>query len=135
MANSTNCIAHWYPKLQASGVCFRPSSSSSSPISVRTIWVRGVGWDGFLNQLASATERMAFPCFLRTGHGSEKHEWRSTCCVSFPGDLGTHVQRTCGCGAFSKSRCGCAGFGASSSRDGVTAGGPASQTSNCRGTA
>ena len=39
----------------------------------------------------AAIELGGFPCFLRTGHGSDKHCWRDTCFVPTAADIRDHV--------------------------------------------
>jgi hypothetical protein len=38
-------------------------------------------WDSFIRVLTKAMRVIGFPCFLRTGHGSNKHDWIDSCYV------------------------------------------------------
>lgn len=81
-----NDLAFWFHKLQATGV----------PVP-RTIVVHTDGPIA-LTTLVEQLERSAlslggFPVFLRTGHGSAKHDWRDTCCVLEGERLRYHVLR------------------------------------------
>jgi hypothetical protein len=94
MANLVgNSIAEWLPLLEAAGL----------PVP-RTVIVRASGdllplldghlpegWDDLVGELRAAGEGLGWPCFLRTGHGSGKHDWSRTCFVSTPEALPSHV--------------------------------------------
>jgi hypothetical protein len=41
--------------------------------------------------LSDAACKLGLPFFLRTGHGSGKHDWRDTCCVRDIADARQHV--------------------------------------------
>lgn len=45
----------------------------------------------WLEVLKLAAEEIGFPCFLRTGHTSGKHDWDRTCYVASAKDLASHV--------------------------------------------
>ena len=50
------------------------------------------GFDSFVAELVAAGDTLGWPCFMRTGYGSGKHEWESTCCVSGPRAVPAHVR-------------------------------------------
>lgn len=54
-------------------------------------WKRGESYGDFIDRLQQAGEAFGWPCFLRTGYGSGKHEWRSTCWVPSPSAMSQHV--------------------------------------------
>ncbi|MFI5296521.1 MAG: ATP-grasp domain-containing protein [Polyangiales bacterium] len=78
-----NDLAFWFEKLRATGV----------PVP-RTTIVRAEGsahLDPLLEELAKAAAAFGYPVFLRTGHGSGKHQWKRTCFVPNEAALRDHV--------------------------------------------
>lgn len=49
------------------------------------------GIDEFFESIISAGDSVGWPCFLRTGHLSAKHEWRETCCLRGRAVVPLHV--------------------------------------------
>lgn len=49
------------------------------------------GFSAFVDELCRAGDAMRWPCFLRTGHTAGKHDYRYTCHVPGPDDMGSHV--------------------------------------------
>jgi hypothetical protein len=90
-----NCLSYWFPKLQASGVPV-PQTSIVSALGDLSGLLDGEmpsGYESFMEALRAATDASGYPCFLRTGHTSDKHDWRETCFVQRADDLPTHVTR------------------------------------------
>ena len=92
-----NDLAYWYPILQRSGVL--------TPRTQIVMWP-GTGSDNlmamldghqipsfapFVAQLEAAVHEIGLPCFLRNGHGSDKHSWDQTCFIEAVKDLPSHV--------------------------------------------
>jgi hypothetical protein len=50
-----------------------------------------LGDDSFFQELRNAATGIGFPCFLRTGMTSGKHEWKNTCYVESASDVPQHV--------------------------------------------
>jgi hypothetical protein len=82
-----SCLSYWFPKVQAAGLPVPKTVIVKAPdLSPWLELKRGEsltkGFDGFFNDLARACAEVGgFPVFLRTGHGSGKHEWQDTCFV------------------------------------------------------
>jgi hypothetical protein len=89
-----NDLAYWFPRLEAAGV----------PVPRRHLVRTGVelmelpdgclpaGHAELMEALARAVASVGGPpAFLRTGHGSGKHQWARTCCVRALGNLAAHV--------------------------------------------
>lgn len=78
-----NCISYWFPILDAtSGVNVPETIIIRMPISI----YRGEGdlpslsyLDTLTEMIFAATRLVGLPAFLRTGQGSGKHDWTSTC--------------------------------------------------------
>ncbi len=45
----------------------------------------------FFNRIAAAAGEIGYPCFLRTDHTSAKHDWKDSCYLTDPGQIGQHV--------------------------------------------
>lgn len=89
-----NDLAHWFPRLKA--LC---------PDVPETVIVQAEGeiakvaygepcpeFEVLVEKLAAAAESLGgFPVFLRTGHGSGKHDWEDTCMVPSREALARHA--------------------------------------------
>ncbi len=88
-----NCLSYWFPLIEVAGLpvpetrIVRAGMDLTPMLDGQT--VKGVS--GFLDELAKAADEFGYPVFLRTGHGSGKHDWSRTCYVTAPGQLGQHV--------------------------------------------
>lgn len=87
------CISYWLPKLQAAGI---PTPRTEIipcdfDLSLLLDGKTPEGFDDWLGVLSDAVFRMGTPCFLRTGQGSGKHNWRNTCYVADRAKLASHV--------------------------------------------
>lgn len=85
------CLSTWFPLLERSGV----------PVP-RTVIVTAEGGlaleepdpavlTKLVADLRAAATSVGVPCFLRTGHGSGKHEWSRTCHVTDLDQIKQHV--------------------------------------------
>lgn len=79
-----NCISFWQPKLEAAGVPTPRTTiiRSEGDLSSLLDGQPPDGWDVFLTLMQAACYDHGLPCFLRTGHGSGKHDWLATCFVA-----------------------------------------------------
>lgn len=96
MSIDRNCLSYWFPILERAGL----------PVP-RTRIIRATGdltplldgdpvalpaFEALCRAIASAAHEMGgYPVFLRTGHGSGKHNWRDTCHVPEAAVIGQHV--------------------------------------------
>jgi hypothetical protein len=88
-----NDLAYWFPLIEAAGLPI-PRTAIVHTDADLTSLLDGETPDGFeqlIAELASAGDNLGWPCFLRTGHGSGKHEWASTCYVPHHRALPRHV--------------------------------------------
>lgn len=91
-------LSHWFPKIEAAGLPVPRTKLFKMPADVQQeIWEALDGKPGegriadFAKQVAVLAADFAFPIFLRTDHTSGKHEWRRTCFVTRPEDIGSHL--------------------------------------------
>lgn len=97
MSTSQNCITHWLPPLISAGLPVPDTKiiETSAPLAR---WMGGKtseGCESFLDELSEAVREIGTPCFLRTGQGSGKHEWKDTCYLakSDGSEVARHVRR------------------------------------------
>ena len=96
MNHKANCLSHWFPILQAAGVPVPRTEivRCREGTDLTTSFADGDapnGWTDFIADLGAAVDRIGCPCFLRTGQGSGKHQWKDTCCLTERSLLATHV--------------------------------------------
>ena len=82
----SNCITYWLPPLISAGLPVPKTKiiKTSSPLIMLIDDKKPEGWESFLDELLAAMRVIGTPCFLRTGHGSAKHEWKRTCYIAKP---------------------------------------------------
>ncbi len=82
-----NCLSYWFPKLVAAGVPVPRTEIVRTTVNLALI-IDGMnppGYSQFLLDLQAAIRRIEPDCsarkpvFLRTGQGSNKHEWNRSC--------------------------------------------------------
>jgi len=94
-----NCLSWWFPKLLEAGLPVPKTRIVRIPtVSVYQDLCRpldGKDFEGpalrWLAVLQLAAEEIGYPCFLRTGLTSAKHEWRDTCHLPNAESLAKHV--------------------------------------------
>lgn len=85
------CLSNWFPKLARSGVDVPRTEIVTTKVE---LWRRldpkehvPRGYRTFIDELLDAAQRVGgLPCFLRTGHGSGKHDWMDTCFLALNED-------------------------------------------------
>lgn len=87
-----NCLTYWFPRLLAAGIPVPRTEIVKTELELMHIlddpedhpWPRGFAqeYTYFLNHLKAAADVIGFPCFLRTGQTSCKHNWKQTCYVT-----------------------------------------------------
>lgn len=90
-----NDLSYWYPLIE--GLVPTPETRIvKTEVDLLAFLDKGDDegfgpmWD-FIDELAEAGEEVGWPCFLRTGHGSDKHSWKRSCFVSDVKKLPSHV--------------------------------------------
>jgi hypothetical protein len=88
-----NSIAFWFPKLEEAGLPVPKTIIVETDVELSYLLDGQTpsGFDTFLASLEVACDAMGYPCFLRTGHGSGKHQWDETCHVPSADTLGHRV--------------------------------------------
>lgn len=96
MNPDVNDLAYWYPKIAAAGLPVPTTNIVTTEIDLLGLLDGELDggiepFNAFIAQLTAAATDIGFPCFLRTGHTSGKHDWADTCFVEDPSDLASHV--------------------------------------------
>jgi hypothetical protein len=100
-ATDINCLSYWFPKLEAAGIPV-PKTIILYMDKALQADLYSLICDGtkptldprpFLQQIRIAGDSVGWPCFLRTGHTSGKHNWDQTCFLKSPDAVGAHVSR------------------------------------------
>lgn len=91
-------MSYWFPRIEAAGLPVPKTKFVEMTNTCRRIF-----WDTFDGEKIDFTDepffvdlrtvclQMGYPCFLRTDHTSNKHEWKNTCFVDNPGKLEKHA--------------------------------------------
>ena len=93
MTVDRNDMAFWFPPLVSARVRVPRTLLVHTDVDLYEL-LDGVTPDGyheFIAELENAACHVGAPCFLRTGHGSGKHEWVRTCYLPSPAYLERHV--------------------------------------------
>ncbi len=88
-----NCLSWWFPRIQGAGLPVPKTHIITTEVELIRM-VDGEsppGIEAFLDALRDAANDVGYPAFLRTGHGSGKHEWERTCFVQRADDISQHV--------------------------------------------
>lgn len=80
------CLSHWFPKIAAAGIPVPRTIIVTAPEgSLREVWRAfdgekpGAAANEFYQLILNAANEIGYPCFLRTGHTSGKHDWKNCC--------------------------------------------------------
>lgn len=94
MTTDKNCLSYWFPRLESAGLPVPKTKIVRTEIRLVQLLDGELpeGWSGFLGSLLGAVAAIGLPCFLRTGMGSGKHNWKNCCCVTDAELLGQHVR-------------------------------------------
>lgn len=90
-----NSLAFWYPKISDHGLPVpRTKIVPVPPECDLSLLLDGSTpnlYDQFIMPLREAISEIGTPCFLRTSHGSGKHDWSRTCYVTDVARIELHV--------------------------------------------
>lgn len=96
--DNKTCMSYWFPKIEAAGLPVPKTMLLTLPDDMaRDIWSVFDGdepsglAEPFFAEIARAAESVGYPCFLRTGLTSGKHEWKRCCYLTKPEDIKQHV--------------------------------------------
>lgn len=99
MNHARNCLSYWFPLVRDAGLPV-PETRIVTTDAPLVAWITGeashtqldsVDW--LLADLLAAGDALGYPCFLRTGQGSGKHEWSHTCYWEARDEINSHVAR------------------------------------------
>lgn len=78
-----NDLAFWFPGIKAAGLPVPETRIVQTEVELVSLLDGETpkGFWPFIGELQEAANEVDTPFFLRTGHGSGKHEWRNTCYV------------------------------------------------------
>lgn len=92
------CMSYWFPKLFAAGLPVPTTHLLSMPQEAfRDVFrvfdgERTVGdLEAFALQVKDVADRIGYPCFLRTGQTSGKHDWENTCHIPDAESIAQHI--------------------------------------------
>lgn len=94
MSEDRTCLSWWFPRVQDAGLPVPATEIVRYDGGDLDLLVDGEmpsGFEKLVAQLVAAGDRLGWPAFLRTGHGSGKHDWAETCHVPGPENMGRHV--------------------------------------------
>lgn len=88
-----NDLAYWFPIIKSAGLPVPETKIITTDVDLAVIL------DGKLPkrfytlvaEIKSAADAIGYPCFLRTGHGSGKHDWQETCYLTNQWDIVPHI--------------------------------------------
>lgn len=94
MDNLSNDLAFWFPILAKTGVAVPRTEIIKTDCDLLAVCMGEIP-DGFVslcNEVDHAAERIGgYPCFLRSGQTSAKHEWEDTCFLRQWQDIAEHI--------------------------------------------
>lgn len=79
-----NNLVYWYPVLKQIGMRVPKTlivHRGDCELLALIDGEKPKGVDIFLERLKSATDKIGYPCFLRTGQTSNKHDWKDSCFI------------------------------------------------------
>lgn len=90
-----NCLSYWFPLIEAAGVPVPKTAIVREPEFRELLRLLDGEPTPVLERLASAiaeaAKPMGWPCFLRTGQGSGKHNWENCCYLGIPASIEPHI--------------------------------------------
>lgn len=87
-----SCLSRWYPLVK--DIVPTPKTEiMQTDVELEQLWdcKTPEGFDAFIKKLRAVVNRIGLPAFLRTGCGSNKHDWKNSCYVTDASKLEQHV--------------------------------------------
>lgn len=93
--DARTCLSYWFPRLKQSGVPIPKTSYVTTEVELVHLLdgVKPNGFEDFYIELNALVEQIGYPCFFRTGLGSDKHGWEKTCFLQRPEELHQKIIR------------------------------------------
>jgi hypothetical protein len=87
-------MTNWYPAVQKSGVKHPATILIETDVELGHLLDNELpdGFNELQREVDLAAQHFGYPCFLRTGHTSGKHEWDQTCCLRSPSNIFGHIK-------------------------------------------
>ena len=96
MNNNLNSLDYWFPVLKKNNVLVPKTEIIKTDCDLGYLVMENEapeGYDNFISQVTEVTDAMGYPCFIRTGYTSAKHDWSDTCYLGKREDVSSHVYR------------------------------------------
>lgn len=96
MRDERTCLSYWFPKIQAAGIAVPRTEiiqTNCNLIDLLDDLPPPKGYYALIEKLRITMDCLGYPCFLRTGLTSNKHDWEETCYVADPENLHQHVYK------------------------------------------
>lgn len=86
-------LSFWYPILCRIGIKMPRTHVVFTDVELAHLLdgVTPKGFDYFVKNLICAMDDIGYPCFLRTGHMSNKHDWKNSCYITKESKIGFHI--------------------------------------------
>jgi hypothetical protein len=103
MLKDKTCLSYWFPRIKDLPGIRTPRTEIvfDAPIKALFFMLENPEHEEqnkledqrqeFFVKLKAAADRIGYPCFLRTGHTSNKHYWKNTCYLEKQEDIPFHV--------------------------------------------
>ena len=90
-----NCMSFWLPPLVKAGLPVPETRLTRTEVPLMELLDGELpaGWEKLIDVLRRDGDALGWPCFMRTGHGSGKHQWEQTCFVPSRDAVPLHVGR------------------------------------------
>lgn len=89
-----NDIIYWYPILKLLRVPTPKTILIDPRVNLMEIVLdnkEDKGYDYFIKRLKLAASQIGYPCFLRSGHTSHKHDWKDSCYLTEESQIKGHI--------------------------------------------
>jgi len=86
-------LGWWFPKLEATRVLVPKTKIIKTDVHLVELCdgVLPLGYEDFIALMKDSADEIGFPCFLRTGQTSNKHDWKDSCYVESDDQIESHV--------------------------------------------
>lgn len=86
-------LAFWYPILKSLGIPTPETYIIKNDIMLFPLmdWIRPEWLDRLVDSIDYYAQKVWYPCFLRTWHTSNKHDWKDSCFLKSKEDIVSHL--------------------------------------------
>lgn len=91
-----NCLSYWFPLLEQGAIPVPRTHIIKTLLRLEDLQDEhgqdiDAEYDEFIAKIRAKADLLGYPCFLRTGQCSAKHNWRDSCYIEDPDQLGYHI--------------------------------------------